>query len=97
MQLSWGIPQYAGEENKLKSIFRWRGKCSPMDIHLKAYNSNNSSASMGITCYEHKAAFLQGQNMEREIYVMLPKEANSSEIWLLCKSVYSLSESSLYW
>jgi len=44
-----------------------------------------------------KTAFLQGQNMDREVYVVPPKEANSNGIWLLNKCVYGLSDASLYW
>ena len=44
-----------------------------------------------------KTAFLQGQNMDREVYVAPPKEANSKGIWLLNKCVYGLSDASLYW
>ena len=44
-----------------------------------------------------KTPFLQGQNMDREVYVVPPKEANSNGIWLLNKWVYGLSDASLYW
>ena len=44
-----------------------------------------------------KTAFLQGQNMDREVYVVPPKEANSNGIWLLNKYVHGLSDASLYW
>ena len=42
-------------------------------------------------------AFLQGQNMDREVYVVPAKEANSNRNWLLNKCVYGLSDASLYW
>ena len=34
-----------------------------------------------------KAAFLQGENIDGELYVLPPKEANTDKIWLL-KSVH---------
>ena len=44
-----------------------------------------------------KTAFLQGQNMDREVYIVTPKEATSNGIWLLNKCVYGLSDAYLYW
>ena len=44
-----------------------------------------------------KTAFLQGQNMDREVYVKPPKEANTNGVWLLNKCVYGLCDASLYW
>ena len=43
-----------------------------------------------------KAALLQGENFDREIYVLPPKEANTNKIWLL-KSVHMVWLTSRQW
>ena len=35
--------------------------------------------------------------MDREVYIVPPKEANYNGIWLLNKFAYGLSDASLYW
>ena len=44
-----------------------------------------------------KTAFLQGKNIEREVYIRPPKEANTNKIWRLQKCVYGLGDASRYW
>lgn len=46
-----------------------------------------------------KTAFLQGEKLNRDVYVYPPKEANCSpgKIWKLKKCVYGLSDASLQW
>ncbi len=44
-----------------------------------------------------KTAFLQGQEIDRELYVYPPKEANTDLIWKLKKPVYGLADSSRKW
>ena len=44
-----------------------------------------------------ETAFLQGQSMDREVYIVPHKEANSNGIWLLKNCVYNLSDAALYW
>ena len=44
-----------------------------------------------------KTAFLQGQTMDRDVYVKPPKEANAKGVWHLKKCVYGLSDASLQW
>ena len=44
-----------------------------------------------------KAAFLQGENIDRELYVLPPKEANTDKIWLLKKCTYGLVDASRPW
>ena len=44
-----------------------------------------------------KTAFLQGQTMDREVYITPPKEAKCNKIWRLNKSVYGLRDASLHW
>lgn len=44
-----------------------------------------------------KTAFLQGEKIERELYVKPPKEANTDKIWRLNKTVYGLKDASRSW
>jgi transposase InsO family protein len=45
-----------------------------------------------------KTAFLQGNSIDREVYLKPPKEANNrGNLWLLKKCVYGLSDASLHW
>ena len=45
-----------------------------------------------------KSAFLQGNELSRDIYVRPPPEANSEgTLWKLNKCVYGLNDASLYW
>lgn len=49
--------------------------------------------------YTVKTAFLQGQPIDRDVYIKPPKEADVSEgyVWKLNKCVYGLSDASLSW
>lgn len=44
-----------------------------------------------------KTAFLQGDTMDRDVYVKPPKEANVQGVWHLKKCVYGLKDASLQW
>lgn len=44
-----------------------------------------------------KAAFLQGNAIERTVYVWPPKEVTTNKIWLLKKCIYGLADASRYW
>ena len=44
-----------------------------------------------------ETAFLQGKQLAQDIFLIPPKEANTTNIWKLNKSVYSLNEASKYW
>ena len=56
-------------------------------------------ASSNWTCksMDIKRAFLQGNTLDREIFIKPPKEANTSKLWRLNKCVYGLNEASRYW
>lgn len=55
-------------------------------------SSNWSCKSLDI-----KRAFLQGNTLDREIFIKPPKEANTNKLWRLNKCVYGLNEASRYW
>jgi transposase InsO family protein len=44
-----------------------------------------------------KTAFLQSYQLEREIFLVPPKEANTDKLWKLNKAVYGLNEASRQW
>ena len=44
-----------------------------------------------------KTAFLQGENIDRELYILPPKEANTDKIWRLIKCPYGLVNASRKW
>ena len=56
-------------------------------------------ASSNWTCksMDIKRAFLQGNTLDREIFIKPPKEANTNKLWRLKKCVYGLNEASRYW
>ena len=44
-----------------------------------------------------KTAFLQGKEIDREVIVQPPKEANTKNFWKLSKTVYGLADASRSW
>ena len=45
-----------------------------------------------------KTAFLQGEVLQRDVYIMPPREADTrGKLWQLQKCVYGLSDASLHW
>ena len=57
-----------------------------------------ASKGWKINVLDIKAAFLQGQNLDREIYLKPPKEAQcSGKLWRLKRCVYGLNDASRFW
>ena len=57
-----------------------------------------ASNSWSLNSIDIKAAFLQGNPIERELFLRPPKEANQSgKLWRLKKAVYGLSDASRIW
>ena len=44
-----------------------------------------------------KGAFLQGKEIDREVFLKPPKEANTSKLWLLIKCAYGLADAPRCW
>ena len=44
-----------------------------------------------------KTAFLQSSTLEREVFIIPPKEAQTNKLWKLNKAVYGLNEASRQW
>lgn len=57
-----------------------------------------ASKEWSINSLDIKAAFLQGKELDREIYLMPPKEAKATgKLWKLRRCVYGLNDASRYW
>lgn len=56
-------------------------------------------SSKGWTCHsiDVKAAFLQGNNIERDVFLRPPPEYNNGMIWKLRKTVYGLNDAARAW
>ena len=73
---------------------------SPTCAHesLRVIISVLANRSWKIHSMDIKTAFLQGENMERNVYIKPPKEAKCNDkIWRLNKCVYGLTDASLSW
>ena len=56
-----------------------------------------ASNSWKLNSIDVKTAFLQGNPIEREVFVKPPKEAGTNGLWKLNKCVYGLADASRYW
>ena len=56
-----------------------------------------SSKGWKLQSIDFKTAYLQGQPIEREIFIVPPKEADTSQLWQLKKTVYGLSDAPRQW
>ncbi len=56
-----------------------------------------ASMNWKINSLDIKAAFLQGNPIEREVYIMPPKEVQTNKLWKLNKTVYGLADASRTW
>ena len=55
------------------------------------------STNLTIHSLDVKSAFLQGDSIERTVFLKPPKEANSTYLWKLKKCVYGLKDASRAW
>ena len=74
-------------------------KYSPTCAHesLRLIMALTAQYQWSLHSMDIKTAFLQGQPMDREVYIRPPKESLSNKIWRLNKCVYGLSDASLQW
>ena len=56
-----------------------------------------ASTKRSVNSLDIQAGFLQGNEIERCIYIKSPKEANTNGIWKLNKGVYGLNDASRPW
>lgn len=64
---------------------------------LRIIMSTVASKKWKINSIDVKGAFLQGKDIERELFVRPPKEAQTNKIWRLIKCVYGLGDAPRFW
>ena len=68
--------------------------CSRIGIQTVYSNTSNQ---WEIKSIDVKTTFLQGEQIERTVYLRPPKKANTLSIWKLQKYVYCLADAIRYW
>ena len=66
-------------------------------MSLRAVFSVVAQKGWKINSMDIKAAFLQGENIKRELFILPPPEAKTMKIWKLKKCIYGLCDASLMW
>ena len=56
-----------------------------------------ASSGWDINTIDFKSAYLQGEDLDREIFLIPPKEANTNKLWQLNKCVYGISDAGRKW
>ena len=56
-----------------------------------------SSKQWHLNSLDVQAAFLQGSELSRDVYLKLPKEADTTNLWKLNKCAYGLNDASRLW
>ena len=112
MSTRWVITEKENEGmSTIKARLVVRGYEEEMEVKADSPTIHKESLRLflaGAATYEYdihsidiKAAFLQGQNIDRTIYVQPPKEYksdnSSSDVWKLKKCVYGLVDASRNW
>ena len=65
--------------------------------NLRLVSTIAVSHSWEINSMDVKSAFLQGFEIDREVYLVPPTEANTKNLWKLKRSVYGLQDASRSW
>ena len=84
-----------GFEEENENIIKESPTCSRDALHI--LTAITAQRSWKLSTIDIKTAFLQGEKIERDIYLVPPKEANTDKVWKLRKCVYGLSDASLKW
>ena len=69
--------------------------CSREGIRL--FLATTASKQWKLHSMDVKGAFLQGKELEREVVIRPPREANTSKLWLLQKCAYGLADAPRCW
>ena len=69
--------------------------CSKMSMRLTIAVA--SSMKWQINSLDIQSAFLQGETMNRKVYLKPPPEANTDKVWCLNKCVYGLQDAARKW
>ena len=82
-----------------KELDRPRSDCPTVDrISNKILYTIAGNEGWGIECVDVTSAFLQGEDLNRDIYVTPPKEANMPGLlWRMKKAAYGLYDTSRRW
>ena len=64
---------------------------------LRAVLSVIAQHNWSVNTIDIKTAFLQGEEVEQNVYTRPPSEASTKNIWKLRKCIYGLTDSSLQW
>ena len=65
---------------------------------LRVATSFIASKDWELNSLDIKAAFLQGSDLERDVFLKPPKEANvTGKLWKLRRCIYGLNDASRYW
>ena len=83
------------EEGEDSSIRRDSPTCMKESLRLTLVTA--ASKGWRIESLDIKSAFLQGQKIERDVYLKPPKEAGTNKLWKLNKTVYGLGDASRRW
>jgi hypothetical protein len=83
------------EDHEVKNLQTDSPTCSKETIRIAI--ALMASKEWSCRTLDVKTAFLQGNPLEREVFLIPPKEAHTENIWKLNKAVYSLNEASRYW
>ena len=84
-----------GFEEENENIIKESPTCSK--DALRILTAITAQRSWKLSTIDIKTVFLQGEKIERDIYLVLPEEANTDKVWKLRKCVYGLSDASLKW
>ena len=83
------------EEGEDSSIRRDSPTCMKESLRLTLVTAASKGWQIG--SLDIKSAFLQGQKIERDVYIKPPKEAGTDRLWKLNKTVYGLGDASRGW
>ena len=83
------------EEDQINDIRKDSLTCGKDSLRLSL--TLFASMDWQIHSLEVKSAFLQGNAIEREVYIIPPREVNTNKLWKLNKTVYGLADASRTW
>ena len=83
------------EEENLNEIRKDSPTCSKENLRIVL--AIISSRQWQASSLDVKSAFLQGNQIDRDLYLKPPKEADTGNLWKLKTTVYGLSDASRVW
>ena len=104
----WVIkPKIVNNEHKIKArlvlkgyeeedCFRTDAPCG-MRESVRLLLAITATMKWELRSVDFKTAFLQGDFIEREVFMIPPKEANSENVWKIRKAVYGLNDGPRQW